>query len=582
MTLSVRFAAGWALATSVSVLVSTAAAFGQGSKPSSKPAQSDPVIRFSDIRKSAGIDFVQDSTQTEEKYYLETMGTGVAWIDYDQDGLMDLYFVQSGATDAYKPAHPLRSALYHNNGDGTFTDVTDKAHVGGEGHYGQGVAVGDFNNDGYPDMYITGYGRAILYLNNGDGTFTDVSEKSGVVDGENWSTSAGWFDFDKDGWLDLLVTNYIDWSPKNNLWCGERKPGYRSYCNPNNYRGQKTKLYRNNHDGTFTDVSDKSGVGLPESKGMSMVLADLNSDSWPDIAVANDTWPNFLFENNHDGTFSDVSLISGLAASEDGRYEAGMGIDAADVDGDGNLDIYITHLDFELNRLYHNNGDGTFTDATYSSGIGNKAILLSGVAAKFIDYDNDGWPDILQANGAMVDNVQLYHSLVTYKEPLLMFRNLGHGQFEKTSDTLGPDFNRPMVGRGLATADFFNDGQIGIAVNCRGDSPVILRNEGTSNHWLEVLLIGTKSNRDGVGSLLKLSSGGVVQVDQSKGGTSYMSASDPRIHFGLGKRSKIDSLQITWPSGKVDKLTDVPVDSVIAVKEGVGIIPHSFPKVKPK
>ena len=582
MTLSVRFAAGWALATSVSVLVSTAAAFGQGSKPSSKLAQSDPVIRFSDIRKSAGIDFVQDSTQTEEKYYLETMGTGVAWIDYDQDGLMDLYFVQSGATDAYKPAHPLRSALYHNNGDGTFTDVTDKAHVGGEGHYGQGVAVGDFNNDGYPDMYITGYGRAILYLNNGDGTFTDVSEKSGVVDGENWSTSAGWFDFDKDGWLDLLVTNYIDWSPKNNLWCGERKPGYRSYCNPNNYRGQKTKLYRNNHDGTFTDVSDKSGVGLPESKGMSMVLADLNSDSWPDIAVANDTWPNFLFENNHDGTFSDVSLISGLAASEDGRYEAGMGIDAADVDGDGNLDIYITHLDFELNRLYHNNGDGTFTDATYSSGIGNKAILLSGVAAKFIDYDNDGWPDILQANGAMVDNVQLYHSLVTYKEPLLMFRNLGHGQFEKTSDTLGPDFNRPMVGRGLATADFFNDGQIGIAVNCRGDSPVILRNEGTSNHWLEVLLIGTKSNRDGIGSLLKLSSGGVVQVDQSKGGTSYMSASDPRIHFGLGKRSKIDSLQITWPSGKVDKLTDVPVDSVIAVKEGVGIVPHPFPKVKPK
>ena len=582
MTLSVRFAAGWALATSVSVLVSTAAAFGQGSKPSSKLAQSDPVIRFSDIRKSAGIDFVQDSTQTEEKYYLETMGTGVAWIDYDQDGLMDLYFVQSGATDAYKPAHPLRSALYHNNGDGTFTDVTDKAHVGGEGHYGQGVAVGDFNNDGYPDMYITGYGRAILYLNNGDGTFTDVSEKSGVVDGENWSTSAGWFDFDKDGWLDLVVTNYIDWSPKNNLWCGERKPGYRSYCNPNNYRGQKTKLYRNNHDGTFTDVSDKSGVGLPESKGMSMVLADLNSDSWPDIAVANDTWPNFLFENNHDGTFSDVSLISGLAASEDGRYEAGMGIDAADVDGDGNLDIYITHLDFELNRLYHNNGDGTFTDATYSSGIGNKAILLSGVAAKFIDYDNDGWPDILQANGAMVDNVQLYHSLVTYKEPLLMFRNLGHGQFEKTSDTLGPDFNRPMVGRGLATADFFNDGQIGIAVNCRGESPVILRNEGTSNHWLEVLLIGTKSNRDGIGSLLKLSSGGVVQVDQSKGGTSYMSASDPRIHFGLGKRSKIDSLQITWPSGKVDKLTDVPVDSVIAVKEGVGIVPHSFPKVKPK
>jgi hypothetical protein len=553
-----------------------------GKSSSSGIAHSSPAVRFTDIREAAGIDFVQDSTQTEEKYYLETMGTGVAWIDYDQDGLLDLYFVQSAATEAYKPTHPLRSALYHNNGDGTFTDVTEKAHLGGEGHYGQGVAVGDFDNNGYPDLYVTGYGSAILYRNNGDGTFTDVTAHAGVEDTRNWSSSAGWFDFDKDGWLDLVVTNYIEWSPKNNLWCGEHKPGYRSYCNPNNYRGQKTTLYRNNHDGTFTDVSEKSGVADPESKGMSMVLADVNNDGWPDIAVANDTWPNFLFENNGDGTFTDVSLISGLAASEDGRYEAGMGIDAADVDGDGNLDIYITHLDFELNRLYHNNGDGTFSDATYSSGIGNKAILLSGVAAKFMDYDNDGWPDILQANGAMLDNVQLYHSLVSYKEPLLMFRNLGHGKFEKTSDSLGPDFNRPMAGRGLATADFFNDGQVGIAVNCRGEAPLILRNAGTPNHWIEVLLIGTKSNRDGIGSLLKLSSGGVVQVDQSKGGTSYMSASDPRIHFGLGKRNKVDSLQITWPSGQVDKLSSVPVDTIIAVKEGVGIVPRRFPKVRPK
>jgi hypothetical protein len=546
-----------------------------------KPTSSPVSVHFTDIRKAAGITFQQDSTQTDEKYYLETMGTGVAWIDYDQDGLMDLYFVQSGATDAYKPAHPLRSALYRNNGDGTFTDVTEKAGVGGEGHYGQGVAIGDYNNDGFPDLFATGYGRAILYRNNGDGTFTDVTAKAGVADEGAWSTSAGWFDFDKDGWLDLVVTNYLDWSPKSNLWCGERAPGYRSYCNPGNYKGQKTKLYHNNHDGTFTDVSDKSGVGLPESKGMGLVLADLNNDGWPDIAVANDTWPNFLFENKHDGTFSDVSLVSGLAASEDGGYEAGMGIDAADVDGDGLLDIYITHLDFELNRLYHNNGDGTFTDVTYSSGIGNKAMLLSGVAAKFIDYDNDGWPDIVQANGAMVDNVRLYHSLVSYEEPLLMFHNLGHGKFEKSSDALGADFNHPVVGRGLATADFFNDGQVGFAVNCRGDYPELLRNDGANgNHWLEVLLIGTKSNRDGIGAVLKLSSSGTVQVDQAKGGTSYMSASDPRIHFGLGKRTKIDSLEITWPSGRVDKLASVPVDSIIAVKEGTGIVPHPFPKVR--
>jgi enediyne biosynthesis protein E4 len=552
-----------------------------GQQSAKRPAPVPATGHFTDIRSSAGISFIQDSTQTDEKYYLETMGTGVGWIDYDQDGLMDLYLVQTAATDAYKPAHPLRSALYHNNGDGTFTDVTEKAGVGGEGHYGQGVAVADFNNDGYPDLYVTGYERAILYRNNGDGTFTNVTAKAGVADDGAWSTSAGWFDFDKDGWLDLVVTNYLDWSPKNNLWCGERAPGYRSYCNPGNYHGQKTKLYHNNHDGTFTDVSEKSGIGIPESKGMGVVLADFNGDGWPDIAIANDTWPNFLFRNNHDGTFTDDSLISGLAASEDGRYEAGMGIDAADVERNGVLDVYVTHLDFELNRLYHNNGDGTFTDVTYSSGIGNKAILLSGVAAKFIDYDNDGWPDIIQANGAMVDNIPLYHSLVTYKEPLLMFHNLGHGKFEKVSETLGPDFNRPVAARGLATADFFNDGRVGMAVNCRGDYPTLLRNDAANaNHWLAILLIGTKSNRDGVGALLKLTSEGVVQVDQAKGGTSYMSASDPRIHFGLGKRAKVDSLVITWPSGTVDKLTNVPLDSIIAVKEGSGIVKHPFPKVQ--
>jgi hypothetical protein len=443
--------------------------------------------------------------------------------------------------------------------------------------------VGDFDNDGFPDLYVTGYGSAILYRNNHDGTFTDVTAKAGVADEGQWSTSAGWFDYDKDGWLDLVVTNYIEWSPKNNLWCGEKAPGYRAYCNPNNYKGQKTKLYHNNHDGTFTDVSDKSGVGVPESKGMGVVLADFNGDGWPDIAIANDTWPNFLFLNNHDGTFKDISLISGLAASGDGAYEAGMGIDAADVDGDGLLDVYITHLDFELNRLYHNNGDSTFNDVTYSSGIGAKARLLSGIAAKFIDYDNDGWPDILQLNGAMLDNVSLYHSEVSYKEPLLMFRNLGKGHFDKVSELLGPDFTRPVAGRGLATADFDNDGDIDIAVNARGDYPELLRNDGgNANHWLEVLLIGTKSNRDGTGALLKLTSEDFTQVQQAVGGTSYMSASDPRIHFGLGKRTKIESLTITWPSGLVEKLTNLPVDQIIAVKEGSGIVPHPFPKVSSK
>jgi len=549
--------------------------------PTSKTSDPSVAVRFTDVRQAAGITFLQDSTQSDEKFYLETMGTGVGWLDYDQDGWMDLYLVQSAATDLYKPPHPLRSALYHNNGDGTFTDVTEKAGVGAEGHYGQGVAVGDFDNDGYPDLYVTGYGRAILYHNNGNGTFTDVTAKAGVADEDRWSTSAGWFDYDKDGWLDLLVTNYIEWTPKNNAYCGERRPGYRSYCHPGNYKGQKTKLYHNNHDGTFTDVSDASGVGKPESKGMGVVLADFNNDGWPDIAIANDSWPNFLFLNKHNGTFEDVSFLSGLAAGEDGRYEAGMGIDAADVDGDGWQDVYVTHLDFELNRLYHNNQNGTFDDDTFRSGIGNKAVLLSGVSMKFLDYDNDGWNDIVQLNGAMLDNVSLYHSEVTYKEPLLMFRNLGKGQFEKIPpDTLGPDFARPIAGRGIATADYDNDGDIDIAINNRGDYPELLRNDGgNANHWLEVLLIGTKSNRDGIGSSLKLTSEGFVHVEQSKGGMGYMSASDPRILFGLGKRTKIESLEITWPSGQVDRLANVPIDQIIAVKEGTGIVPHAFPKI---
>ncbi|HEV2175831.1 MAG TPA: CRTAC1 family protein [Terriglobia bacterium] len=538
-------------------------------------------IRYTNIARAAGINFKQDPAATDQKYYLETMGTGCGWMDYDQDGLMDLYFVQSAATDIYKPPQPLRSALFRNNGDGSFTDVTAKAGCGAAGLFGQGVAVGDYDNDGFPDLYVTGYGRSILYRNNGNGTFTDVTAKAGVENTGGWGTSAGWFDYDKDGYLDLLVCNYIDWTPKNNIWCGEHRPGYRAYCHPDNYKGQKLKLYHNNHDGTFTDASVKSGVGVPEAKGMGVVLADFNNDGWTDIAVANDTWPNFLFLNNHDGTFKDVSFVSGLAASEDGKYEAGMGIDAADVDGDGWPDVYITHLDLELNRLYHNNHDGTFDDATYTSGLGNKAIMLSGVTMKFMDYDNDGWTDICQVNGAMLDNISLYHSEVGYAEPKLMFRNLGHGKFAKVSESLGPDFMRPTVGRGLAVADFDNDGDLDLAVNNRGDFAELLRNDGgNANNWLEVFLIGTKSNRDAVGARLKLTAEGFTQVKERQGGMGYMSASDPRVHFGLGQRKAIESLEITWPSGAVEKLDKVPVNAIVTVKEGAGIVPRAFPKVR--
>jgi hypothetical protein len=381
----------------------------------------------------------------------------------------------------------------------------------------------------------------------------------------------------------LVVCNYIEWSPKNNLWCGERRPGYRAYCHPDNYRGQRLKLFHSNGDGTFTDVSEKSGVGIPEAKGLGLVLADLNNDGWTDIFIANDTWPNFLFLNNHDGTFRDISFSSGVAASEDGKYEAGMGTDAADFDGDGWFDLYVTHLDFELNRLYRNNHDETFDDVTYSSGMGNKAIFLSGVSSKAMDYDNDGWVDVFQSNGAMLDNIHIYHSEVSYAEPKLMFRNLGKGKFEKVSEYLGPDFMRPTVGRGCAAGDYDNDGDLDVAIINRDDYPQILRNDGgNANNWLMVKLIGTKSARDGTGALLKLTSEGFTQYQQAKGGIGYMSANDLRIHFGLGQRKTIESLEITWLSGTVDKLTNVPINQIITVKEGTGIVPGSFPRVSSK
>ena len=406
--------------------------------------------------------------------------------------------------------------------------------------------------------------------------FTDVAEKAGLtalnvfggVDTKKYiiettGTGVAIFDYDNDGWPDIFVVN------------GTTLEGFPANQTPTNH------LYHNNHDGTFTDVSMQSGVGKPLSKGMGVVLADFDNDGWPDIAIANDTWPNFLFLNNHDGTFRDASFDSGIAASEDGRYEAGMGIDAADVDGDGLLEIYVTHLALESNRLYKNNRNGSFDDISFAAGIGGQARFLSGVAAQFLDYDNDGWEDILQLNGAMEDNIQLYQPGISYPEPKLMFRNLGHGRFEVVSAKLGPDFLRPVVGRGLAVGDFDNDGNLDFVTNNRGDYPELLRNDGGSgNNWLTVRLIGSKSNRDGIGSSIRLVAEGFAQVKQSKGGMSYMSASDPRIHFGLGKRVKIESLEVTWPSGIVDKINGIAANQFVTVKEGMGIVPGNFQRVR--
>ncbi len=542
-------------------------------------ANANPVT-FIDVARSSGINFQHDNAASPEKFLIETMGSGCAWLDYDQNGLLDLYLVNGAATRLYTPAHALRSALYRNNGDGTFTDVTAKAGVGAEGLFGMGVAVGDYDNDGFPDLLVLGYGRCLLYHNNGDGTFTDVTQRAGVANSGRWASSAAWFDYDNDGRLDLVIANYIDWSPDRNFWCGDHGPGMRSYCHPDDYHGQPPTLYHNNGDGTFTDVSKSSGVGAKPGNGLGVLTFDYDNDGWQDIFIANDSMPNFLFHNNRDGTFREVGYETGVAVSMDGVAEAGMGVDAADATGNGRMDLIVTHLDMQLARFYRNLGEGNFDDATLRSKMAYATFHMSGFGARFMDYDNDGARDIFMANGHVLDNISRYHADVQYAEPKLMFRNLGRGVFENVSNSLGVDFQLPRVSRGAAIADYDNDGDLDILVNNNGGAPQLLRNDGgNANHWLEILLIGTKSNRDAVGARVRVSTGELVLFDQRKGGLSYQSAQDPRLHFGLGQRDRVDSIEITWPSGEITRLANLKSDQIIAVKEGVGIVDRSFPRI---
>jgi hypothetical protein len=546
------------------------------------PGTPNPVT-FVDVARSAGITFQHDNAASPEKYLIETMGSGCAWIDYNQDGLLDLYLVNSAATELYKPKQPLRSALYRNNGDGSFTDVTGKAGVGADGLFGMGVAVGDYDNDGFPDLLVLGYGRCILYHNNGDATFSDVTARAGVGNPGRWASSAAWFDYDNDGRLDVVVSNYVDWSPERNFYCGDRGPGLRSYCHPDDFHSQPPTLYHNNGDGTFTDVSKSSGVGLKGGNGLGVVTFDYDNDGWQDIFVANDHMPNFLFHNNRDGTFSEVAYVAGVAVSSDGQFEAGMGTDAADTAGGGRMDVIVTHLDMQLARFYRNLGDQTFDDATLRSKIGYATYHMSGFGTRFMDYNNDGARDIFMANGHVLDNIQRYHADTRYAEPKLMFHNNGQGIFENVSDRLGLDFQLPRVSRGAAVGDFDNDGDLDILVNNNGQAPQLLRNDGgNANHWLEILLIGTQSNRDGVGARLKVSAGDLILYDQRKGGMSYQSAQDPRLHFGLGQHSTVDAVEILWPSGTTTKLASLESNRIIAIKEGVGIVKRPFPRVPAK
>ena len=538
------------------------------------------AISFVDIVPSAGISFRHDNASSPEKYLIETMGSGCAWIDYDQNGLFDIYLVNGAATRVYTPRQPLRSALYRNNGNGTFTDVTAKAGVGAEGLFGMGVAVGDYDNDRFPDLLALGYGRCILYHNNRDGTFADVTARAGVENIGRWASSAAWFDYDNDGKLDLVIANYVDWSPERNFYCGDRGPGMRSYCHPDDFHGQPPTLYHNNGDGTFTDVSKSSGIGLKGGNGLGVVTFDYDNDGWQDIFIANDHMPNYLFHNNRDGTFREVGYLAGVSVSADGQFEAGMGTDAADTTGTGRLDLIVAHLDMQLARVYQNLGDGTFEDATFRSKISYATYHISTFGTRFMDYDNDGWCDLFMANGHVLDNIERYHSDTKYAEPKMMFRNTGRGIFENVSDQLGPDFQSPRVSRGAAIGDFDNDGDLDILINNCGQAPQLLRNDGgNANHWLQIFLIGTKSNRDGVGARVKVTAGDRVLYDQRKGGMSYQSSQDPRLHFGLGQQSSVDSVEIVWPSGITTKLSGLKADQIIAVKEGTGIVERPFPRI---
>jgi len=410
-----------------------------------------------------------------------------------------------------------------------------------------------------------------------------VTAAAGVANSGLWASSAAWFDYDNDGKLDLVIANYVDWSPERNFYCGDRGPGLRSYCHPDDFHGQPPTLYHNNGDGTFTNVSKASGIGLKAGNGLGIVTFDYDNDGWQDIFIANDHMPNFLFHNNRDGTFREVGYQAGVAVSADGQFEAGMGVDAADITGNGRLDLVVGHLDMQLARLYENLGDHTFEDVTLRSKIAYATYRISTFGARFMDYDNDGARDLFLANGHVLDNIELYHADTKYAEPKMMFRNTGHGVFENVGDRLGVDFQLPRVSRGAAIADFDNDGDLDILVNNCGQSPQLLRNDGgNANHWLEIFLIGTKSNRDGVGARVKVSAGDLVLHDQRKGGMSYQSAQDPRLHFGLGGRSTVDAIEVIWPSGAITNLEKLKSDQIITIKEGVGLVKRPFPRIREK
>jgi hypothetical protein len=529
--------------------------------------------KFEDITSHLGINFQHQASHTSRKYLPETMGAGVALFDYDNDGRLDIFLVNGAplndptpkGTIPQKTGPAYWNRLYHQKPDGTFEDVTEKAGLQGVG-YGMGVAVGDYDNDGFEDLYVTAYGGNKLYHNNGNGTFTDVTAKAGVG-GSGWSTSAAWVDLDNDGFLDLVVLRYLEWD-FDEIWCGEHKEGYRAYCHPDFFKPVPPLVYHNNGDGTFTEVAQKIGLGKP-GKGLGIALADYDRDGHVDLFIANDSMVEFLYHNKGNGTFEEVGLPSEVAVDIDGRTYAGMGVDFADYNNDGWPDIVVTDLANQRYALYQNNGDGTFLYISTASGISRMTLGHSGWGVRFLDYDNDGWKDLLIAQGHDLDTIEKSNPGLHYREPMLLARNTGHG-FVDASTGSGKVFQQSWVARGMAIGDIDNDGRLDAVVTTNDGPAYVLHNETASqNHWLLLKLVGHKSNRDAIGAEVKIVTTNGPQFATVTTASSYLSSGDKRVHFGLAKENVVQKVEIRWPSGITQILKDVMADQILQVDEPV-------------
>ena len=523
-------------------------------------------IQFVDVTQEAGIHWKHVDGRSGQKYFMETLGSGAAFFDYDADGDPDLYFVNGAPLPGYVSQEIPTNCLYRNNGDGTFTDVTEKAGVGDTG-YGHGCAVGDYNNDGQLDLYVTNYGTNRLYRNNGDGTFAEVAESVGVTE-PRWSTSCAFADYDRDGNLDLYVVNYIVFDINENPWCGLRETGIRAYCEPDNFIAQSDTLYRNNGDGTFTDVTKTAGIYNTTGKGLGVVWADYNNDGAADIYVANDSTENLFYRNNGDGTFEEVGFMVGVALSENGAAENGMGTTFGDWNNDGWFDLTVTNYAQQTNTLYHNDADGFFTDATTTTKTAQRTYPYLGWATAFIDYDNDGYQDLFVANGHLHENLAELGQEGTYGQRNLLFRNNSNGTFTEISETLGPGMKLTDVSRGATFADYDLDGDIDIVVTNSNTAPRLLRNDGGNRkNWLQIRLTATNGSTDAIGARVKITTGTLTQTREVRSGDGYLSQQDLTLHFGIGDSEQVDSIEVQWQTGAKQLIGSVPANQVLSLEE---------------